>query len=141
MAAHGWRLRSTSVVTFIIAGTLAAAHYCSRLHNHCATSPNSGSGHRWGISVTQDSRDSDFYSGCHSNSAPPPPHRSGHISTACFIHIHVCTLAGLSLNGYWATIFVSYDYNHPNIFILLGVFQLHSIPIAAALLCCFELGV
>ena len=67
MAAHGWRLRSTSVVTFIIAGTLAAAHNCSLLHNHCATSPNSGSGHRWGISVTQDSRDSDFYSGCHSN--------------------------------------------------------------------------
>ena len=67
MTELGWRSRSTLTSTFIIAaGTLAAAHYCSRLH-HCATSPNSGSEHRWGISVTQDSRDSDFDSDCHSN--------------------------------------------------------------------------
>ena len=68
MTELGWRSRSTLTSTFIIAaGTLAAAHYCSRLHNHCATSPNSGSEYRWGISATQDSRDSDFYSDCHSN--------------------------------------------------------------------------
>ena len=67
MAAHGWRLRSTSVMTFtIIAGTLAAAHYRS-IQYHCAIGPNSGSEHSWGLSLTQDSRDSDFYSGCHSN--------------------------------------------------------------------------
>ena len=68
MAVPSWRSRSTLIlITSFAAGTLAAAHYCSRLHNHCATSPNSGSEDRWGISVTQDSRDSDFYSGCHSN--------------------------------------------------------------------------
>ena len=62
-----WRSLTTLFYTFtIIAGTLAAAHYCSRL-NHCATSPNSGSEHERRISLTQDSRDSDFYSGCHSN--------------------------------------------------------------------------
>ena len=67
MAAHGWRQRLTSRTTFIIiAGTLAAAHYCSREH-HCATSPNSGSEHGRRISLTQDSRDSDFDSDCHSN--------------------------------------------------------------------------
>ena len=67
MTELGWRSRSTLTTTFIIAaGTLAAAHYCSRL-NHCATSPNSGSEHSWGISLTQDSRDSDFDSDCHSN--------------------------------------------------------------------------
>ena len=67
MTELSWRLRSTLYATTIIAaGTLAAAHYCSRL-NHCASSPNSGSEHRWGISLTQDSRDSDFYSGCQSN--------------------------------------------------------------------------
>ena len=69
MAAHGWRrLRSTSTTTLtIIAGTLAAAHYCSLLHYHCATSPNSGSEQERRISLTQDSRDSDFDSDCHSN--------------------------------------------------------------------------
>ena len=67
MTELSWRSRPTLIVTLIIiAGTLAAAHYCSRLH-HCATSPNSGSEHSWGISLTQDSRDSDFDSDCHSN--------------------------------------------------------------------------
>ena len=67
MAGLSCRPRSTLYPSFIIAaGTLAAAHYCSII-NHCASSPNSGSEHRWGISLTQDSRDSDFYSGCHSN--------------------------------------------------------------------------
>ena len=67
MTEHSWRPWTTLTTTFIIAaGTLAAAHYCS-IQYHCATSPNSGSEHRWGISLTQDSRDSDFYSGCHSN--------------------------------------------------------------------------
>ena len=64
-----WRSLTTLFYTFTIAtaGTLAAAHYCSLLHNHCAISPYSGTEHSWGISLTQDSRDSDFYSGCHSN--------------------------------------------------------------------------
>ena len=67
MAEHGWRQRSTYIMPItIIAGTLAAAHYCS-IQYHCATSPNSGSEHSWGISLTHDSRDSGFYSGCHSN--------------------------------------------------------------------------
>ena len=84
MTELGWRSRSTLTSTFIIAaGTLAAAHYCSRLHNHCATSPNSGSEYRWGISATQDSRDSDFYSDCHSNMVAVgqmsvPSHASAH---------------------------------------------------------------
>ena len=67
MTEHSWRPWTTLTTTFMIAaGTLAAAHYCS-IQYHCASSPNSGSEHRWGISLTQDSRDSDFYSGCHSN--------------------------------------------------------------------------
>ena len=67
MAEHSWRLRSTLTTTFIIAaGTLAAAHYCSRQY-HCASSPNSGSEHSWGISLTQDSRDSFIDSDYHSN--------------------------------------------------------------------------
>ena len=70
MAGLSCRPRSTLYLSFIIAaGTLAAAHYCSRL-NHCASSPYSGTEHSWGISLTQDSRDSDFYSGCHSNTSP-----------------------------------------------------------------------
>ena len=76
-----WRLLTTLFYTFTIAtaGTLAAAHYCSLLHNHCASSPNSGSEHSWGISLTQDSRDSDFDSGCHSYTSPPhaPPQVMG----------------------------------------------------------------
>ena len=77
-----WRLLTTLFYTFtIIAGTLAAAHYCSRL-NHCATSPNSGSEHSWGISLTQDSRDSDFDSDCHSNTPPPR-----HIHTSHLLHV------------------------------------------------------
>ena len=67
MAAPGWGSRSTSAfVLSIIAGTLAAAHCSLRLY-HCAISPNSGSEPRWGISLTQDSRDSFIDSGCHSN--------------------------------------------------------------------------
>ena len=66
-------------ILIIAAGTLAAAN-CSRPY-HCAISPNSGSEHRWGISLTQDSRDSDFYSGCHSNRGvqrpPSTTHRLG----------------------------------------------------------------
>ena len=53
----------------IAAGTLAASQYGSIQH-HCAISPNCGSEYRWGISLTQDSRDSDFYSGCQSNTPP-----------------------------------------------------------------------
>ena len=67
MAELRWRPRTTLFTTFIIAaGTLAAAH-CSILQYHCADSPNSGSEHSWGISLTQDSRDSFIDSGCHSN--------------------------------------------------------------------------
>ena len=80
-----WRLLTTLFYTFTIAiaGTLAAAHYCSLLHYHCATSPNSGSEHSWGISLTQDSRDSDFDSDCHSNMVAVgqmsvPSHASAH---------------------------------------------------------------
>ena len=64
MTELGWRSRLTLTTFYIIAGTLAAAH-CSLLQNHCA-SPNSGSEHSWGISLTQDSRDSFIDSGCHS---------------------------------------------------------------------------
>ena len=83
MTEHSWRPWTTLTTTFIIAaGTLAAAHYCSRL-NHCATSPNSGSEHGRRISVTQDSRDSDFDSDCHSNMVAVgqmsvPSHASAH---------------------------------------------------------------
>ena len=66
MSELGWRPRLTLTTIYIAAGTPAAANYCSRL-NHCATSPNSGSEHGRRISVTQDSRDSDFDSDCHSN--------------------------------------------------------------------------
>ena len=67
MAELGWRSRSTLFGTFIIAaGTLAASQYGSTQY-HCAISPYSGTEHSWGISLTQDSRDSDFYSGCQSN--------------------------------------------------------------------------
>ena len=69
-----WRLLTTLFYIFIIAaGTLAAAN-CSRLY-HCAFGPYSGTEHRWGISLTQDSRDSDFYSGCHSNRGGRDAHR------------------------------------------------------------------
>ena len=66
MVELGWRSRLTLTTFYIAAGTLAAAH-CSLLLNHCAISPNSGSEHSWGISLTQDSRDSFIDSGCHSN--------------------------------------------------------------------------
>ena len=67
MAGLSCRPRSTLYPTFIIAaGTLAAAHYCSRQY-YCAIGPNSGSEHSWRISLTQDSRDSFIDSGCHSN--------------------------------------------------------------------------
>ena len=73
MTELSWRLRSTLYATIIIAaGTLAASQYGSIQH-HCAISPNSGSEYRWGISLTQDSRDSDFYSGCQSNTSPLLP--------------------------------------------------------------------
>ena len=82
MAGLGWRSRSTLTTTFIAAGTLAAAHYCSRQY-HCASSPNSGSEHSWGISLTQDSRDSFIDSDYHSNMVAVgqmsvPSHASAH---------------------------------------------------------------
>ena len=82
MAEHSWRSSTTLTMTLsIIAGTLAAAN-CSRLY-HCAISPNSGSEHSWGISLTQDSRDSFIDSGCHSNMVAVgqmsvPSHASAH---------------------------------------------------------------
>ena len=66
MAEHSWRSWTTLTTFYIAAGTLAAAH-CSLRSNHCADSPNSGSELIWGISLTQDSRDSFIDSGCHSN--------------------------------------------------------------------------
>ena len=83
MAGLSCRPRSTLYLSFIIAaGTPAAAHYCS-IQYHCASSPYSGTEHRWGISVTQDSRDSDFDSDCHSNMVAVgqmsvPSHASAH---------------------------------------------------------------
>ena len=65
MSELGWRSRLTLTTFYIAAGTLAAAH-CSLLLNHCAISPNSGSEHSWGISLTQDSRDSFIDSDYHS---------------------------------------------------------------------------
>ena len=79
-----WRLLTTLFYTFTIAtaGTLAAAHYCS-IQYHCASSPYSGTEHSWGISLTQDSRDSFIDSDYHSNMVAVgqmsvPSHASAH---------------------------------------------------------------
>ena len=63
MAELSWRLRSMLYATIIIAaGTLAANN--SSIRHNCAISPNGGSEQRWGITLTQDSRDSFIDSGC-----------------------------------------------------------------------------
>ena len=73
-----WRLLTALFYTFTIAtaGTLAAAHYCS-IQYHCASSPYSGTEHSWGISLTQDSRDSFIDSDYHSNTPPLQPNTVG----------------------------------------------------------------
>ena len=53
----------------IAAGTLAANN--SSIRHNCAISPNGGSEHRWGITLTQDSRDSFIDSGCPIHRYPP----------------------------------------------------------------------
>ena len=63
MAELSWRSRTTLITFFIIAAVPLAAFNSSRLH-HCATCPNSGSEVKWGITWTQDSRDSFIDSGC-----------------------------------------------------------------------------